>query len=534
MRPQYGDVFSFDRLLRVFFYTSNADKLIQARLIFARHGYQLHHYRSQNEPYDEDYSAGTSGLLTKALQQVSQDFERRSVFFVEDTSLRIEVLSDADDYPGVRAKEWFAESTFEDVDSQLKMRGSDRRATVKSDIALWLPTLSRPIFFHGETSGVIAEDAPKFEASAQYPWLTPDTFNGWLIPDGANKRLGEMEFEDSLSYDFRAKSLSLLIGNLEELNAALNLTQRHYYVRRLAESENSPRIQLSLLPRDRTEVLIVVGHKCAGKSTLSDFLVGQRTGVLHLEGSTILRRIAAEHDVSINNSQEVVDFVNIHGWDIVAKRASEIISREGAELNIITGMRTVEELLWLRSTFPDSRIVLVEADQRTRFERHIRRARPEDVNTFHDFLRMDEEQMSFGAVRVGHEVADIVIRNDGDLQPYFRKIEEITGQATLPERQSSPTELHRSLRALRQIGRAATCDEIALVTSDQGSAVRRYNTNRALKAVPEFAQRVEKRSELLKYRLTGRSTALLKLLDLLAENAGRIALESVGATDASK
>jgi inosine/xanthosine triphosphate pyrophosphatase family protein/dephospho-CoA kinase len=519
MRPQYGDVFRFDRLLRVFFYTSNADKLIQARLIFVRHGYQLNHYRSQNEPYDEDYSLGTEGLLTKALRQVSQDFERRSVFFVEDTSLRIEELSDAIDYPGVRAKEWFAESDFEDVDRQLVMRGNDRRATVKSDIALWLPTLSRPIFFHGETSGLVATEPPSFEASAQYPWLTPETFNGWFIPDGATKRLGEMEFEDSLSYDFRAKSLGLLIERLEELNASLNLTNRHYTVRRAAESTAGPGSQLSLLPRDRTEVLIVIGHKCAGKSTLSDFLAGQKAGVFALEGSNILRKIAFENDVEIKNSQDVFDFINIHGWDVVAKRVSEYIAREGAELNVITGMRTVEELLWLRSTYPDARIVLIEADARTRFERHIKRARPEDVSTFQDFLGMDKEQMNFGAVRVGHEVADITIRNDADLLTFFKKIEEITSYAVLPERQSSPSELHRSLRALRRIGRSATCDEIALGTREEGTAVRKYNTNRALKAVPEFAQRVEKRGELLRYRPTDRTLPLLSLLDLVVEKA---------------
>ena len=104
MRLRYGDVFQFNRLIKVFFYTSNADKLIQARLIFMRSGYQLNHYRSHHEPYDEDYSLGTEGLFTKALKQVSQDFERRSVLFVEDTSVRIEALSDTNDYPGTRVK----------------------------------------------------------------------------------------------------------------------------------------------------------------------------------------------------------------------------------------------------------------------------------------------------------------------------------------------------------------------------------------------------------------------------------------------
>ncbi len=102
MRLRYGDVFRFDRLFNIFFYTSNADKLVQARLIFMRSGYRLRHYSGRHEPYDEDYSLGTEGLLTNALKQVSSEFGLRSMFFVEDTSLRIEALSDVDDYPGIK------------------------------------------------------------------------------------------------------------------------------------------------------------------------------------------------------------------------------------------------------------------------------------------------------------------------------------------------------------------------------------------------------------------------------------------------
>jgi inosine/xanthosine triphosphate pyrophosphatase family protein/dephospho-CoA kinase len=517
MRLRYGDVFRFDRLLRTFFYTSNADKLIQARLVFMRSGYQLSHYRSQHEPYDEDYSLGTEGLLGEALKQVSQEFQRRSVLFVEDTSVRIEALSEVTDYPGTRVKEWFAETRFEELDRQISLRGGSRRCTVKSDIALRLPSLSRPIYFHGETSGSVAADAPSFAASPQYPWLTPETFNGWFIPDGSTRRLGEMEFEESIAFDFRAKSLTLLIERLEELNAVINLGRSNHVMRRAAEAETEVGSQLSLLPSDRRDVLIVIGHKCAGKSTFSDFLTGQRTGVFALEGSTLLRHIAAEEDITISSSADALTFLEERNWDVVAKRAAEYIGRENAGLNIVTGMRTIEEVLCLRSMLPAARVVLVEADARTRFERHVKRARSDDARTFKDFARLDEEQMHFGALRVAHDIADVVIRNDTDLRSYWRRIDELVNTIhTLPEGRPSPSELHRSLRALRKIGRAATCDEIAAVTAEQGPAVRKYNNNRALKAVPEFATRLEKRGELLRYRLSPRASALLRLLDLIA------------------
>lgn len=235
-----------------------------------------------------------------------------------------------------------------------------------------------------------------------------------------------------------------------------------------------------------------------------------------MEGSAILRQVAAADEVDIRMSKDALRFLEERGWDLVARRPAEYITRESADLNVITGMRTVEELLWLRTTIPDARIVLVEADQRTRFERHVRRARSDEARTFRDFQALDEEQMRFGALRVAHEIADVVVRNDLDLESYWRKIDGVVRTLDVEnEKRTSLSELHRSLRALRRIGRAATCDEIAIVTAAQGAAVRKYNSNRALKAVPEFATRVEKRGELLRYRLNSRAPALLKLLDLM-------------------
>ena len=516
MRPRYGDVFRFDRLFSVFFYTSNTDKLIQARLIFMRSGYQLRHYRSRHEPYDEDYSLGTRGLLNNALKQVSQDFDLRSMFFVEDTSLRLEALSEEEDYPGTRVKEWFAATSFYDLASQIKLRGGDRRAVVKSDIALQIPTLSRPIFFHAETSGQVALDPPTFLPSVPYPWLTPNTFNGWFIPGGSSKRLGEMEFEESLEYDFRAKALGLVIERLEELTAALNFGARHHITRRsIARSLASG--QMSLFPAERSRVLLVVGNKCGGKSTFSDFLIGYHKNVFALEASTILRNLAAVENEAVNSSGEALAYLQKKGWDVVAREAASIILRENASLNIVTGFRTAEELLFMRKTFPNAEIVLIEADQRTRFERHIKRARGIDARSFKEFQRLDEEQASFGAMRVAHELAEAVIRNDDDIGQYHRKIEELIRgrEAKSDSKRADESELQRSLRALHKIGHAATCDEIARVTEEQGHPVRKYNTNRALKSIPEFATRVTKSDQLLKYRLTQRAVPLLELLTLL-------------------
>jgi inosine/xanthosine triphosphate pyrophosphatase family protein len=124
MRPQYGNSLGFERIFNVYFYTSNPDKLFQARLSFVRSGYPLRHFTADREPYDEDYSLSTEEMLTRAIQQVNAEFGVKSIFFVEDTSLRLEALSDSSDFPGLKVKEWFASSTFEEIDGLIKEKGA--------------------------------------------------------------------------------------------------------------------------------------------------------------------------------------------------------------------------------------------------------------------------------------------------------------------------------------------------------------------------------------------------------------------------
>lgn len=522
-RPQYGNAFEYDRILNVFFYTSNTEKLLQARLLFMRHGYELRNFRGKREPYEENYELGTVGLLTRAIDQVKAEFGVRSIFFVEDTSVRIEALSNQNDYPGLAVKEWFPQVTFEQVDEQLRQRGNDRRAKVNSDIALYIPTLKSPLFFHGETIGRIADKPPTFEPSVQYPWLTSRTFNGWIVPEGSTKRLGEMEFEESLHYDFRSKALAELLSTLELLNAGINLRPNFYTTRRAI---NPYPEQLSLIEEPDRQVILVVGAKCSGKTTFSDYMANYES-VRVYEASTVLRGIGQEAGVIPSNSDEALDFLSEIGWDSVARKIADYIDKDDARLNVVTGLRTPEELLFLKRRFPLARVVLIDADQRIRFERHIRRARDGDLTTIKSFAAEDEKQRRFGTLRLATDIAEITIINEGTHDQYCQKIEDAIQQVSHTTRGNSsrenrmPSELHRSLRALISIGLAATCEEISALTGELGTPVRKYNTNRALKAAPEFAQRIERKGAKLRYQPTARSLSLVALLDFLAGLDGK-------------
>jgi inosine/xanthosine triphosphate pyrophosphatase family protein len=247
------------------FYTSSVPKYLQAKLVVEKFGLVLRYFRSRTDPYTENYELGKEQLLSKAIDEIKRTVGRTSLFFVEDTSLRIDALSGSaqQDFPGLAVKEWFADTTFEALNAQLPKDVTGRRAVVKSDIALHVPGLDDPVMFHGETEGTIAATPPEFAENPHYPWLTPNSFNGWIIPLNATRRLGEMSLEESLEHDFRVRALIALIHRLEEYAAVLNAPNECYS----SVAPVSAHVAQNSLFGQGGRALIVVGRICAGKTT---------------------------------------------------------------------------------------------------------------------------------------------------------------------------------------------------------------------------------------------------------------------------
>src|ERR1700738_1200250 len=116
-------------------------------------------------------------------------------------------------------------------------------------------------------------------------------------------------------------------------------------------------------------------------------------------------------------------------------------------------------------------------------------------------------------MRLAHELTKHVINNDGTPPQYEKKIDDLLeGLDASRADTKSLTEMHKCLSALKRLGRAAPCDLIAQETELMfGTGVRRYNTNRALKSIPEFATRSKRKGNLLSYRLNDRGSKLLEL-----------------------
>ena len=492
-------------------------------MVLQEFGLRLRHFVSSQDPYQEDYSQTEEGLLTSAINEVRHRLGVESLFFVEDTSLRIEALSsEKDDFPGPRVKEWFAETDFSDLDQELRKRGRGREAIVRSDIALHVPRLQSPVFFHGETRGTVAETPPSFEQSDQCPWLSPNTFNGWFIPQGTSKRLGEMSFEESWTHDFRVRSLCALVTRLEEYAAVLNLSPHSYSTKRPLSPSPGP-----LLFPTEVDLLVVVGLRCAGKTTLGQHLASHHD-FRFIEASSIVRMLQREVDVQTTDAFHLAsEVLRRKGPDIVAR---QIVGMWGNELQnkcVITGFRTIEEVEFIREKVPGCQVVLIEASERTRFERHLKRARLGLLKTMSDFRRDEKQQTLFGLLGVARDLADVCIENEGSMEEFCSQIEAIVDRqaegisGVSRKTHDVPTimagRLFRCLCVLEKAAGPRSCPEIGNATamddspvSNRSERISARHVNWVLRDVPELARRIDARGDRVRYELMPAGRAYLR------------------------
>ena len=517
--------------LEVNFHTSNVVKYLQARWVLEGAGVQVRHFRSNTDPYDESYEQGQEALLRAATDEIARAVHADKVFFVEDTSLRIDALSTGDaDFPGLAVKEWFATTTFQQLDVQLRSSGRDRGATIKSDIALHIPGLEDPIFVHGETSGVVADSPSPSRPLTAYPWLGSATFNAWFIPDGHVRRLSELDPEVAMEVDFRARALLKLLDRLEEFTAVLNLGQPAY--RRRTSPPAS--IQRSLFSVTRRP-FVVVGQTCAGKTTLAEAAF-RELSLRHIEASSIWRMEKHESggggSEALATAQEVLES---RGPDFVA---AEILRYFDHELDgaVVTGFRTIEELTAICDFYPESVIIVIDAAERTRYERHLRRGRYGETDNLASFNELDEGQASLGLLSVAQDLADVVITNEDSIEEYqHRAVRLLSGeplskipQVTRPPRFAVRRQKNQLFRALQVLasGDVMTSREISDSLAENGTRIETRNVNKVLSRVGALANRFEISTDRFSYQIRPAGLSYVRFLERRSDGVDRLAIEA--------
>ena len=380
------------------FFTTNRVKLAHFKYIGEKFDVEVSGFRERTfyASYHEPRIRDREKLLRESYLSALEQWKKRKhslddIFFFEDTSVRINALSDREDYPGVDVKYWMKGMTFRKLDRVIEEAGGDRSVVVRSDIIAHLPESIRTVYnisdpflwVFSEQEGSIATEQRKLDTNIVFPWLDNKTFNRWFVPLGCEVPISALDVSEADLYDFRLKAFSELISEF-----------RRFGMRFLPKARAGT--QLALPGIVERPVYIVCGFSCAGKSTLAESLARSH-GFLHLEASDFMyQQFWQRHGVS--SKLKIGDFAERaleQIPSIVSKQVAHIANQAKVPV-VVTGFRSPKEIEDLRSRLQDFSVytIFVEANKSIRFNRAV--ARNRESITAEKFGKRERQERRMG------------------------------------------------------------------------------------------------------------------------------------------
>lgn len=408
-------------MLEIVFFTSSPVKLAHARYLCRDYDVQITGFREKTfgANYDEPRIYDRDQLIDLSYQDALQRWKKNvspnenSLFFIEDTSVAIEILSTEQETPGLDVKYWMAETDFASLDEQLKALGNNRRATVRSDVVLHLPPKlhSTYLCFTSSVTGCIVDKEQAFDTNPMYPWLDNKTFNKWFVPDGYSQPISMLPIAEADQHDFRAQAFRNMLAFLEQ----------HKIINRRSE----PVVQNSLEVEE--PLFIICGPTCAGKTTLAEYLA-EHYGYYHIEASDFMY-LSYYQRHGVDSSVNIGDFAEQALCDqpeIVAEQILSNILANKAGPVVITGFRSPLEVDWFQRYYMGGYpivVVYVTADATLRFERSVIRQRDDEAGNRETFDRRDAQQAAMGLEELERRFMPDRIENNGCLESFFNNFE---------------------------------------------------------------------------------------------------------------
>jgi dCMP deaminase len=175
-------------------------------------------------------------------------------------------------------------------------------------------------------------------------------------------------------------------------------------------------------------VIGVTGKYCAGKTTACEYLKSKSFGYLSL--SDELREILAEEKLPVTRENLISkgnELRKKYGNGYLSKR---IVGKMSKDKNyVIDSLRNPEEIKELQK-IGNFHLWNIISDEKTRFERILKRNREGDPKTIEEFRKMERFESSSGEsssqqLDVCAAMAGHTIENNGSLAELFQKIDSV-------------------------------------------------------------------------------------------------------------
>jgi dephospho-CoA kinase len=177
-------------------------------------------------------------------------------------------------------------------------------------------------------------------------------------------------------------------------------------------------------------IIGITGRIAAGKETLTGYL--REKGFTYLVTRDLLIEELNKRNIPVTRKsmQDLGDELRRkHGAGVLMKMFLEKIDPE--KNYIIDSLRNPGEAEFMRENIKGFILIAVDAPQKLRFDRIVKRGKTPDPMTWEKFLEVDNRDFHDEKDELGQQVgkcfemADFKIMNDGDLERSMKEIEEI-------------------------------------------------------------------------------------------------------------
>ena len=173
-------------------------------------------------------------------------------------------------------------------------------------------------------------------------------------------------------------------------------------------------------------VIVITGLPGSGKTIASD--VARELGLPVVTMGDIIREEAVRS--GIPSSMASVTLRLRGGTRYIAYRILEKVPRSSSTV-VIDGARSIREIETIEEALSAKAILIyVVAPWRLRFERLLKRGRPDDPRTMEDFLMRDLRELKYG---LGDLIAraDYILINDSSIEEFREKARRIITSLTI-------------------------------------------------------------------------------------------------------
>ena len=401
--------------LNLFFVTSNLVKSYHINHLCNLFGISIKYYKEIFQSYQENYNFLPEESIKFSVNFVAQRLKHLGLFFIEDSSIKIDALSENNrEYPGLETKEFFIGKSFSDIDRLIKAKGNNRNATIISRIGLHLPGNIEPEVFYGEIKGKIVEIEPKINKSNNNAiWLYDKSPINFFIPNGEDDVLSNLKVKDSYEYDVRLKVLEKMFYRLFQFMTIIENAKSIY---RKVKLDNI--YQLSLFS---PKVIIISGYTGVGKTT-SAIYFQNKYDYYFLEESDVIKKEAFNSNFRESN---LSNFVNkkVKSNDPLYF-IKLLIQNEKVNSNkiVISGVRNPKEVDYLKKIFLNSKLIYIDTPLELRYLRT--KVNGRFLGKYNELCKITKQEKLWGMEKIKKK-SDFVIRNIGNIEFLLLQLDKV-------------------------------------------------------------------------------------------------------------